>query len=179
MKTLLFLITFVPATAFCQGFLPRWEMSLSTDMNSFSDAGGAHSQLALAFRPGLFLVQGLSVEPEFFWGTMKGQAPALNLSGNLSYSYGMGYNMFVPFVLVGYGAGNGFPFYEPMPKEYGALHPYSIAFLNAGGGLKIMTFGGRSLVRIEYRYQAFNADLGGVTYKVFARRILVGFSVLL
>lgn len=179
MKTLLFLITFVPATAFCQGFLPRWEMSLSTDLNSFSDPGGSQSQLALAFRPGLFIVQGLSVEPEFFWGAIKQQSPALNLSGNLSYSYGMGYNMFVPFVLVGYGAGNGFPFYEPMAKAYGAADLSAITFLNAGGGIKIMTFGGRSLVRIEYRYQAFNAHLGGVTTKVFARRILVGFSILL
>lgn len=177
MKALLFLIAFIPATAFSQGFLPRWEMSLSTDANSFSAGGQAHNQIGLAFRPGLYIIDGLSIEPEVFWGTAKGQSPAYNASANLSYSYGMGYNMFVPFVLVGYGEGNGFPFFEPLQKDANYLS--AISFLNAGGGLKIMTFGGRSLVRIEYRYQAFNADLFGFQQKVYARRILVGFSVLL
>lgn len=177
MKTLLFLIAFLPAAAFCQGFMPRWEMSLSTDANSFSDASGGHSQISLAARPGFFVIQGLSVEPELAWAGFKGQAPALSVSGNLSYNYGMGYNTFVPFVLVGYGAGNGFPFYQPIQKD--ATYLSAITFLNAGCGLKIMALGGRSLIRVEYRYQAFKADLQGVKENVFARRILIGFSVLL
>ena len=177
MKTLVLLIALIPATAFCQRFMPRWEMSLSTDANSFSDSRGSHNQVSLAFRPGLFIVDGLSVEPELFWGTTKGRAPALNLSGNISYSYGMGQNIFVPFVLVGYGAGNGFPFYEPLQKNANYLS--AITFLNAGGGLKVMMLGGRALIRLEYRYQAFTADLYGVKGNVFARRFMVGFSVLL
>ncbi len=177
MKTLLFLAAFLPTTAFCQGFLPRWEMSLSTDANSFSDPGGGHNQIALAFRPGLFVLPGLSLEPEIAWAAFRGQSPAVNASGNISYSYGMGYNTFVPFVLVGYGAGNGFPFYQPLQKD--ATYLSAITFLNAGGGLKIMVLGGRSLVRIEYRYQAFKADIHGFKENVFARRILVGFSILL
>ncbi len=152
-------------------------MSLSTDANSFCDSRGSHNQVSAAFRPGLFIVDDLSVEPELFWGTTKGQAPALNLSGNVSYSYGMGHNMFVPFVLVGYGAGNGFPFYEPLQKNANYLS--AITFLNAGGGLKVMTLGGRALIRLEYRYQAFTADLYGFKENVFARRLLIGFSVLL
>jgi len=89
----------------------------------------------------------------------------------------MGYNVFVPFVLVGYGVGNGFPFYEPLPRQ--AANLTAISFLNAGGGLKIMLLGGRSLLRLEYRYQAFNADLYGYKENLFARRVLIGFSVLL
>ncbi len=177
MKTLLFLITFLPVTAFCQGFLPRWEMSLSTDANSFSDGRGGHSQVALAFRPGFYVIEGLSVEPEVSWAGFRGQAPAMNMSGNLSYSYGMGYNVVVPFVLAGYGIGNGFPFYQPIQKT--GTYLSAINFFNAGGGLKIMVLGGRSLVRIEYRYQAFKADLSGIKQNVFARRLLLGFSILL
>ncbi len=177
MKTLLLILALVPSTAFCQGFLPRWEMSLSTDANSFSDSRGGHNQVSLAFRPGFFIIQGLSVEPELFLGIAKGQAPALNLSGNLCYSYGMGYNVFVPFVLIGYGAGNGFPFYEPLQRD--ATYYSAIKFLNAGCGLKVMTLGGRALLRVEYRYQAFTADIKDMNENVFARRLLIGFSVLL
>ncbi len=177
MKTILLLITLIPASAFCQGFMPRWEMSVSMDANSFSAPDGAHNQVGLAFRPGLFIVDGLSVEPEIYGGAAKGQAPALNLSGNLSYSYGMGHNVFVPFVLVGYGAGNGFPFSQPIQKDTPNLT--AITFLNAGAGLKIMTLGGRALLRLEYRYQDFKANAYGLKGNVYARRVLVGFSVLL
>lgn len=177
MKTLIFLIALMPATAFCQGFMPRWELSLSTDANSFSDSRGSHNEVSFAFRPGLYIVDGLSVEPEVFGGTTKGRAPALNVSGNLSYSYGMGLHTFVPFVLVGYGSGNGFPFNEPLQRNANYLS--AITFLNAGGGLKVMTLGGRALIRLEYRYQAFTADLYGIKENVYARRFLVGFSVLL
>ncbi len=152
-------------------------MSLSADANSFSDGGGSHNQVSLAFRPGLFIIEGLSVEPELFVGTMKGRAPALNLSGNLSYSYGMGHNVFVPFVLVGYGAGNGLPFGQPLVRQGNYLS--AVTFLNAGAGLKVMVIGGRALVRVEYRYQAFKTDLYGVKGNTYARRLLVGFSVLL
>ncbi len=177
MKTLLVLIALAPAAAFAQGFMPRWEMSLSADANSFSDPNGGHNQVSFAVRPGFFPIADLSIEPELFVGTLKGRSPAINLSGNLSYSYGMGKHEFVPFVLAGYGAGNGFPFELPIQKD--ASYLSAIKFLNLGGGLKIMTLGGRALLRIEYRYQAFTADLLGVKENAYARRLLVGFSVLL
>ena len=79
MKTLLLVILF-PAIGFCQGFLPRWEMTLSTDMNSYSNSTGGHWYTALSFSPGLYIVNGLSVEPELFYGDSKDQAYALNLS---------------------------------------------------------------------------------------------------
>ncbi|HEY9164705.1 MAG TPA: hypothetical protein VIS48_00940 [Candidatus Kryptonia bacterium] len=177
MKTLLFLILLVPAVGFCQGFHPRWEMSLSTDANSFSSPGGNNNYASLAVRPGLFLVEGLSIEPEFLSAVAKGIPPALNVSGNLSYSYGIGYNVVVPFALVGYGVGDGLPFNQPLIRSAGYMT--GIRFLNLGAGLKIMTLGGRALFRVEYRYQDFDEVYLRSSPHVYARRILLGFSVLL
>ena len=180
MKTLVFIILFVPALGFCQGFLPRWEMSASVDANSFSNPSGSGQYASLAFRPGFYPVLGvgLSVEPELFLGATKGQAPAINLSGNISYSLGMGYWPIVPFVLAGYGLGDGIPFDQPLGRIPGAT-PSTINVYNVGGGLKIMTLGGRGLLRIEYRYQEFSANTSYAPVRTFARRVLVGLAVLL
>lgn len=182
MKTLAFIILFAPAVGSCQGFLPRWEMSASVDANSFSNSIGSRQNqyVSLAFRPGFYPVLGvgLSVEPELFLGATKGQAPAVNLSGNISYSLGMGYWGFVPFVLAGYGLGDGIPFYQPLVRTPGTT-PSAINLYNVGGGLKIMALGGRGLIRLEYRYQEFNATAPSTPVRVFARRLLVGFAVLL
>ncbi len=176
MKTLLLVILF-PALGFCQGFLPRWEMTLSTDLNSYSNSTGSHWYTALSFSPGLYVYKGLSVEPELFYGDSKDQPYAINVSGNLCYSYGMGYSAFVPFVLVGYGIGNGVPFSQPLVRT--ADYKSAISLFNAGCGVKIMTFGGRALLRVEYRYQSFLAHYPRFTDHIYARRLLLGFAVLL
>jgi hypothetical protein len=181
MKTFLVIVLF-PALAFCQGFLPRWEMSLSGDLNSQSSKVQI---ISLEFRPGFYplLGEGLSIEPELAYGRING-INAFNLSGNVSYSYGMGYLPFVPFVLAGYGLGDGIPFYQPMPREY-VSGSTDVSVLNLGGGLKIMAFGGRALLRLEYRYQGFSENLKATrtvrahTNHVFGRRLLLGFSILL
>ncbi len=180
MKTLVFIILFAPAVGFCQGFLPRWEMSTSVDANSFSNPNGSNWYASLALRPGFYpmLGEGLSVEPELFLGETKGQTLAMNLSGNISYSLGMGYWPLVPFVLAGYGLGDGVPFNQPLSRTPGAT-PSTINVYNVGGGLKIMALGGRGLLRIEYRYQEFSSNASYAPVRTFARRLLVGFAVLL
>ncbi len=181
MKKLLLLIVLFPSVGFCQGFLPRWELSLSTDLNSYSLNGQSESYASVAFRPGFYPVLGLglSIEPELFVGAAKGEAPAINLSGNIAYSYGMGYWPVVPFAEVGFGMGDGIPFNQPLQREVGIV-PSGIQFYNAGVGVKIMTLGGRALLRIEYRYQAFKPRTPPpYPLKIEANRILIGFGVLL
>jgi len=178
MKTFLVVLLF-PALAFCQGFLPRWEMSASGDVNSFSNRSGNTQYVSLAFRPGFYplLGEGLSIEPELAYGRTNG-TDAVNISGNLSYSLGIGYWPIVPFVLVGYGVGDGIPFYQPMVRT-DVTNTTDISLINAGGGLKVMALGGRGLLRLEFRYQMFNEKYPAYTDHIFGRRILLGFSVLL
>lgn len=184
MKKLLFLLVLFPAVGYSQGFLPRWEMSLSTDANSYTGQGVSQSYFSLAFRPGFYPILGLgfSIEPELFVGAAKGRAPALNVSGNLSYSFGMGYWPVVPFVEAGYGAGNGMPFYQPMQKEPGITSTTGEKLLSVGGGIKVMVLGGRGLLRVEYRYQNFRVGshfLEANYLDVDANRLMLGFGVLL
>lgn len=189
MKKILLILLF-PSMAFCQGFLPRWEMSLSTDLNSYSsDGNGGAQYLSLAFRPGFYpmLDVGLSIEPELVYAQVSGISRT-NISGNLSYSYELGYWPVVPFVLVGYGIGNSVPYNVannkyPWPQTTSST---GVSFINAGCGVKVMTFGGRGLLRVEYRYQDFSGTFPKdaahhASYKdqVFGRRLLLGFSVLL
>lgn len=177
MKKILVILLF-PAMAFCQGFLPRWEVSLSGDVNTVT---ASNQYISLDARAGFypFLGEGLSVEPELAFGRTNSKN-ATNLSGNLSYGYGMGYWPAVPFVLVGYGVGNGIPFYQPMPQESGLNSSTGVSVLNIGGGVKGMALGGRALFRLEYRYQGFNEDLWKKSAKhVYGRRILLGVAVLL
>lgn len=185
MRKLFLLILIFPAAGLCQGFLPRWELSLSADANSFSSSTysfgqGDHQYISLDLRPAFYPVLGLglAIEPELAIGATKGQSPAINLSGNLTYSYGMGYWPVVPFVLVGFGLGNGLPFYQPL-QRYSFLTASGMQVYNAGVGAKVMIFGGRALVRVEYRYQEFHAKSPQPDIRIFARRILIGFGVLL
>jgi len=174
MRTFLIIILF-PAIAFCQGFLPRWEMSLSGDMNSISSS---NQYISLAFRPGFYPIpgEGLSIEPEVFYGRADG-IDAVNVSGNLSYSLEMGYWPAAPFALVGFGLGDGIPFYQPMTRVTNGSTDVSL--LNIGCGVKIMALGGRGLLRIEYRYQGFSEKFTGFTAHVYGRRLLLGFAILL
>ncbi len=191
MKTLFkvfgMILLFMPAAGFCQGFVPRWEMSLSADANSFTNRNGNTQYVSLAFRPGFYpiLGEGLSLEPELFYGRTNG-TNAMNLSGNLSYSLGIGYWPVVPFALVGYGIGNGVPYDAYMPNNKplpNAKHYSDISLVNLGAGVKVTMLGGRALVRLEYRYQAFTAKYTNLrpnyTDYIYGRRFLLGFSVLL
>jgi len=189
MKTFALLILLTPVAGFCQGFMPRWEMSLSADANSFSNRDGNTQYVSLAFRPGFYpiLGEGLSLEPELFYGRTNGVS-ALNLSGNLSYSLGIGYWPVVPFILVGYGFGNGVPYgaYMPgwsNPQIRDAENFFDVRVINAGIGAKVMVLGGRALLRLEYRYQAFTVHyynyVPNYTDYIYGRRLLLGFSVLL
>ena len=150
-------------------------MSLSGDVNSISSN---QSYVSLAYSAGFYPMvgEGLSIEPEIFYGRTNG-TNSVNVGGNLSYGYEMGYWPVVPFALVGYGVGDGIPFYQPMGRVTNGST--DISYLNAGVGAKVMTLGGRALLRVEYRYQDYSEKLSSLTKHVFGRRLLLGFSVLL
>ncbi len=177
MKLFLVIVLF-PALAFCQGFLPRWEMSMSLDANTVS---ANNSYTSFELRPGFypFLGEGISIEPELAYGRVNGKT-AFDGSADLSYSLDMGYWPVVPFVLVGYGLGDGTPFTEPLLRS-NVSGSTDVSLINIGGGGKVMAIGGRALLRLEYRYQDFSfPKVGNVAaHHVYGRRIMLGFGVLL
>lgn len=190
--TLAFLLL-VPAVAMAQLQAGTVELSFSGTLGSMSREtevtyGGSTrtseaeptDYLSLALRSGVFVYRGLSIEPEFIWTAIEGDPPAFSLSGNLSYTHRQESTAVAPFVLVGYGIGNGIPIAQRLTGR--SSSSMDIPVLNLGGGLKIF-LGQSAAVRVEYRFQRFVQEETG--YSVTARQttqfhnLLVGFSVFL
>lgn len=104
MKKLSILLSFVILCTFgilkAQTHSGAWELSLSGTCGFYSQSyeisGSSYNSssnsdyrgyISLAFRPGVYIVDGLALEPEFFFLSMKDESPAFNFSGNLSYNF--------------------------------------------------------------------------------------------
>ena len=174
-----------------------WELSLSGAAGSIggtsewsgtygsgSSDQDAQSFLTLLFRPGLYIVDGLSIEPEFHWTAIEDAPPALSLSGNLAYTFRAPASTVAPFVLVGYGVANTVPVLDR--ALFRLSKDMDISVLNVGAGLKLFLSESVAM-RVEYRYQTYrqeNTDSYGPfteTYKQTYRlhNVFFGFSVFL
>jgi len=171
-----------------------WELGMTFAAGSYSQSGQSESgdydydakYLALALLPGYYLLDGLSLEPEFNYYTMENSAPTFQLLGNLSYTRWLPGQRAAWFVRAGAGAGNGVPY----PGTNLALFDTgeSIFILNFGAGLKSPI--SRSVaLRTElnyklYRYTRSNLDnygysSGSTDYDIRDFSIRIGFSILL
>lgn len=143
-----------------------WEMSMSATMGSVSSSteytyggqsstyeGEAETYLSLAIRPGFFVVDGLSIEPELLWTAVEGDQPAIAVFGGLSYTFAITESPIAPFILVGYGIGNGIPIAQRMIGRTSS--DFDVSALNAGGGLKVFVSPNVAF-RAEYRYQRYS-----------------------
>jgi opacity protein-like surface antigen len=142
-----------------------WEMSMSASMGSVSSAteytyggktstyeGEAESYISLAFRPGYYIIDGLSFEPELVWTATEGNEPAIAVLAGLSYTFTIPQSPVAPFILVGYGIGNGIPVAQRLIGR--TSNEFDVAALNAGGGLKVFVSPNIAF-RAEYRYQRY------------------------
>jgi hypothetical protein len=142
-----------------------WELSLSATMGSVASSteytyggktstyeGDAETYLSLALRPGFFVVDGLSIEPELLWTAIEGDQPAIAVLGGLSYTFAITESPIAPFILVGYGIGNGIPITQRLIGRTSS--EFDVSALNAGGGLKIFVSPNVAF-RAEYRYQRY------------------------
>ena len=154
----------------------------SSPYGSGSGEQEAQSYLTLLFRPGFYLVDGLSVEPEIYWTALEDEAPAFSLSGNVSYTYRAPDAKVGPFVIVGYGLANTVPVADRALMR--VSDKLDITLLNLGGGLKAFVTESAA-IRIEYRYQTYwyerSETYGNFTetYKrtYYLHNIFFGFSV--
>lgn len=188
----------LPATlALSQTEQRAWEFSISGAFSSLTSkaevsGGGAsgtyESETANIFsimlRPGFFVIDGLEIEPEICWGGASGEAPSLSFSGNLSYNLLIPGTAVVPFVLAGYGIGNGIPVLgEVITRSSDA---FDISVLNLGGGLKVFVTKAVAF-RAEYRYQRFAQEttMGYASYNYTTNltnnfhKVLLGVSLFL
>lgn len=182
--TLVLLTVFAASCLFAQ---PREgkhvELSLSGGYQHFSsDNSDGTGAFLLSPRVGVFLIEGLELEPEFTLMTVSQGDPMYMVNGNVSYNFRTGGNG-VPFLLVGYGISNTVPVFNvPMVRT-----DFSIGVLNLGAGVKIFITDDVA-VRLEYRYQNFtgesepvNTPYSSYTSKVDVRlhTVQFGLSVLL
>jgi opacity protein-like surface antigen len=140
-----------------------WELSLpgtagsvstkteySGSYRSGSNSPEAQSYLMLYVRPGYYIFNGLSLEPEIPWMAIEDIEPALSVTGNISYTLHSPESRVAPFVLVGYGMGNTIP--DAQRAVVCTSDEFDVSVLNAGGGFKIFV-GEATALRVEYRYQ--------------------------
>jgi opacity protein-like surface antigen len=143
----------------------------------------------IPLRVGFFLWKGLEFEPELLLtaehykvytptGTLfiSGHETGYIMSGNLLYNFKMKSPRMIPFVLAGYGFGNG-------DLEGTDVDKYDTgsktSLLNLGAGIKYL-FGNIAALRFEYRFRGGTlkyTDVDTYTDKVQYHQVLLGLSL--
>jgi len=154
-----------------------WEFSLSSNFGLTSQSteysspygtqesdGESEGFLALAIRPGYYVVDGLVIEPEFLWTAIEGIPPSFSLSGNLAYNFHIEESNATPFILLGYGVGNAIPVFQRVYVR--SSDEWDIPVLNAGAGVKFFVTD-HVAFRLEYRFQQYSHEekSGSYTWK--------------
>jgi len=135
-------------------------VSTSYSSGSQSSSSDAQGYLTLVSRTGIFVYEGLSVEPEISLTAIEGTEPALVFAGNISYTFTPPNSNVCPFILGGVGIGNAIPMGpNPLGRTSDALDVFMIG---AGAGLKVFLTESAAL-RFEYRYQHFSHEYEYVT----------------
>jgi opacity protein-like surface antigen len=145
-----------------------WELAAACNLGSMStsheySAGGeTHSEsgdaigyFALDLRTGVYVVDGLSIEPEVYMLAVEKDPPAFNLGANLAYAFDIPESMVKPFVTIGYGIGNAAPMMQRLLGR--ASDKMDIPVLRVGGGLKVFVSTCVALTT-EYRYERYTQE---------------------
>jgi opacity protein-like surface antigen len=150
--------------------------------------GDSQKYLMAFFRSGYFLTDNISIEPELSWTAMDETKPALNICGNITYNLPNPNSVIIPFVLAGYGVGNGIPINHTIFGR--STKDMDIKLLNIGAGAKFK-LGKKAALRVEYRFQKFSFESSyreyyydqyydtKVKYTLNFNNIFFGFSVFL
>ena len=170
-----------------------WEFSLSgylgtmkqssewsSQYGSGSSEGEVKEYVLLAVRPGYYITEGFMVEPEILWTAQEDDPPCFAISANIAYNFNIPNTHITPFVLAGYGIGNGISITNRL--IYRSSDKLDINVLNLGAGLKIFVSEPVAL-RIEYRHQSYSYESSEAffTYESTTtyNTIMFGFSVFL
>ena len=160
----------------------KWEYSY--DGSTMSDEVSETRKYAyVAFTPGYYLVDRLSLELELGLRAMEGASPAHSGVANLSYTYPIRRSWLAPYLRAGAGLANalsvpGFMDLVSMRLVDGN----DVTILQAGAGVKLRT-GPSGLVRIEvnYRHQRYSweGEVSKPDHSLGTIALLVGVGVLI
>jgi hypothetical protein len=169
------------------------ELSMNASLGSRSMKISGHGYedkesynfMYLGVSPGMFVTQGLSIEPEIAFMAIEKQLPTWYFLGNVSYTYaGEGAKM-APFVRAGIGVANGIPVLPGTMAVFRTSDKLDVQVLNVGAGVKYQVAGAAHLrAEANYKHYSWSRVLysGSSTssdYSYGDFGILVGFSVLL
>lgn len=126
----------------------KWEFSASGSFSSMKGKGDSESLdiLNLGLRLGYFVYKGLAIEPEFLFTIPDdSEDTGVLFVGNIAYNFAASKNV-VPFVLAGFGVGNG-------PRYYSMIWDLdeTVTVLDFGAGIKFVV-GNSAGLRFEYRF---------------------------
>jgi opacity protein-like surface antigen len=179
-------------TAFTKG---SWELNFTGSIgsvkytesvtSSYYNNGGSDSEsrnyFQLGIIPALYMVKGVSIEPEINILTLESQKPAFLILGNISYTLKLGSSHFFPYVRAGYGVTNSFQ--VPVTGDLSRFSDrMNIPVLNVGAGLKTMLVENVLLrTEINYRKYSYAEDNAYYNYQldVSSVSMIFGFSFLL
>ena len=158
----------------------KWEFSTAFGFESYSYEGsmGAATILNFPVRLGYYLWKGLEFEPELKFTSYHysggGSESGALFSLNLAYNFKLKSPRLIPFVLGGYGFGDGYAhllmFVEPLPDGVSATA------YDFGGGIKYL-FGNIAALRLEYRYTHWMSEKLGFSNDYNIHNIFVGISL--
>lgn len=173
------------------------ELSISGTLGSTSASSGGGSSdskyAVLSVSPGVYLLDGLSIEPEIGWVAVQNESPSWLLLGNVSYTYpGIDQDHRVaPFIRVGYGLSNS---YQILATQllFRASDKLDVKVFNVGAGAKVVVVP-KAFLRAEVYYRTFswsydwssyNYSSGGYVarttdYKFSSLGVLMGMSIIL
>jgi len=153
----------------------KWEAGFSFSFSSYKWSGATESDtlLNIPIRAGYYIWRGLEIEPELMLTKFEGSDAGYILSANLAYNFKTSGSL-MPFVLAGFGFGNGMPLANIVEGD----SDINATVINAGAGVKYL-IGNSAALRFEYRYthDRLKFDVEG-TEKVNIHQLLAGVSVL-
>ena len=119
----------------------------------------------IPFRLGYFIWKGLEFEPELLlmtyhekWTTGSYNETSWLLSGNLVYNFKLKSPRWIPFILGGFGFGNGVPYSGTIERWSSQA---KVTTPNLGVGVKYL-FGNIAALRLEYRFRSLRFKYSGV-----------------
>ncbi len=146
-----------------------WELSLAGNVGSMSatteftgggrtqtDEGEAQAYLGLNLRAGYYIVDGFSLEPELYLLAVEKTPPAFNFGANASYTFTIPESPVKPFLIAGYGIGNGIPIMQRLIGR--SSGDFDIPVARLGAGVKFLVTKQVAL-KLEYRYERYSYEI--------------------
>lgn len=192
------LVAVVALSAFiCSGSIAQFrkgnvELSMNASLGSRSikvssrgyEDSESYNFVYFGVSSGIFVTQGLSIEPEIAFMAMEQQFPTWYFLGNVSYTYANEGAKLAPFIRAGIGISNGIPVLPGTMAVFRTTDNLDLQVLNIGGGVKYQ-IAGATYLRAEANYKHYSwsrtlyAASSSTDYSYGDLGLLIGLSVLL